>query len=235
MTPSQLIAHRGLWWPNLEQQNGLAACRDAFEAGYSVEVDVRRGPSGNLALSHDPLQPGNARPLASFRHLLELAEKFPSSQLFIDVKEPGTETEIVCALIAHGLLPRSWLFDFELAGVDLSKTNLEASAGGRSRFLARVSDRGEGKETPRWAAGVWLDQWDADWATAEIVTDFQVRKNYPVFIVSSELQGRRLDLAKVAEWEKADGLCTDFPHLLAGLDSPSVPLHPANPWWEVRP
>jgi hypothetical protein len=234
MTPKQTIAHRGLWWPDVGQQNGLAACADAFAEGYSVEIDVRRAQDGSLVLSHDPVLPGNARPLAAFRHLLDLAQRFPASSLFIDIKEPGTESEIVAMLIAHDLLGRSWLFDFELAGINPTE-KLCACAEGRSRLLCRVSDRdGCSGTLPLWAGGVWLDQWDSDWVTAEEIAEWETA-GVPSFLVSPELHGRAVCLGRFAEWRDAHGICTDMPHLLVALDDPNGPLHPSDPWWTVRP
>lgn len=74
----------------------------AFASGYDyVEFDVRRSPTGRLVVQHDPDPPDDA---LSFDALLALAAGSPS-RLHVDLKEPGTESEVVRTLHARGFGP----------------------------------------------------------------------------------------------------------------------------------
>jgi hypothetical protein len=207
-------------------QNGAEALSGALAAGWSVEVDVR-ACGGVLVLAHDPPEPG--RPYFALDGLCTMVERFPEAEVFVDVKEPATVPAVVTALAGHGLLGRSWLFDFELCGADPTEA-LRADPG--ARCLARVSDRGEGTggALPSWARGVLLDQWDSDWVDAKVLAGWHAA-GMRAFVISPELQGRTLDLAWAKRCGLADGLVTDFPHLLGALQRGQPELHPADPWW----
>lgn len=221
------ISHRGLWWPNLTKQNTPEALNLALSIGYGVEFDLRRGADGKLYLRHDADLA--ALPIDK---LLEIeAEPWLASlppdgpPLLVDLKEAGTEEQIVEMLAAHDLLARSFLFDFELCGADPALARATHSG---AQCLERVSDRQE-PPSDGLAVGVWLDQWDSDWVNAGDVAIWKMRG--PVFIVGPDLQGRAFDLAKLSEWRDADGICTDIPHLLWPILSGEAHVHPQDPWW----
>lgn len=235
MTPqtpgtATLISHRGFWWPDRLRHNTLDAIRAAFEAGFGVEVDVRRALDGSLVLSHDPPSVG----LLAWEDFLDLAWSFPSCQIFVNIKEPDTEADVAQGVRRYGCIPRGWLFDFELCGAD---PLVAKAAAPEVHLLARVSDRvGTGLDPeapsalPHWAAGVWLDQWDADWVTPETIAAWR-GVGAEVFVVSSELHGRTLDLARAEKWREADGICTDVPHLVQRVLEGDERLCSANIWW----
>ena len=82
------------------------------------------------------------------------------------------------------------------------------------------------------ADGVWLEQPEEDWIDADTIDNIK-GAGKTVWIVSPELHGRTLDLGRLTrEWRTADGLCTDYPHLLTRvLDEADAVVHPKEPWW----
>lgn len=219
----EIISHRGLWWPDPAKQNTPEALDAALAAGYGVEFDLRHDSErGCLVLAHDPVAEHSVPPSAESW----LAARLPTGPpLFVNIKEPGTEREIVDLLAKCDLLGRAWLFDFELCGAD---PNLAQVAHPSVRCLRRTSDRAE----PPFAdhgAGVWMDQWDGDWITAADIAAW--KWHGPVFLVAPDLHGRAFDLGKLEHWRGADGICTDIPHLLAEVLRANSPVHPTEPWW----
>lgn len=51
---TEVIAHRGVWWPGGPAENSAGAISAALGAGFSIETDVRCCRDGRLVLSHDP-------------------------------------------------------------------------------------------------------------------------------------------------------------------------------------
>jgi len=81
------------------------------------------------------------------------------------------------------------------------------------------------------ADGVWLEQPENDWVDEEIIASVHAAGK-TAWVMSPELHGRQLDLGVVARWAASDGVCTDFPHLLARvLDPADKVVHPKEPWW----
>lgn len=202
-----IIAHRGDWWPIPEAQNSLAAIEAAFQAGYSVETDVRRQPDGRLVLSHDPLIAGKEYP--PFYSLVDLMGRYSEAALFLNVKEPYTEWLITNPFLVREMQHRVYVFDFGLCNADPFAVARDPMLNAL-QLLKRVSDRVENEsETASWT-GTWMDQWDSDWVDPVIINYY--KKKGPVFLVSPELHGRSLSQFHLSQWTEASGLCTDFPH-----------------------
>ena len=223
MAPT-MIAHRGHWWPFRSKQNTLPALLEALDAGYGIETDVRRSQNGMLVLAHDPEQVNGAIPLIEFLGKVKRGpEVLP---LLFDIKEPEVVRELALTLERFFLLGQSYLFDFELVSAQVPEVF-------RLQCLQRRSDRYEPHiQYGPTKAGIWLDQFDSDWVTSTTL-ELEGPSNRNVFLVSSELHGRAIDLAKVRSWEKATGICTDIPHLFEQLFKDESPIHPTNPWWKV--
>lgn len=226
------IAHRGLWYPDLSKQNTSEALNAALDAGYGVEFDLRHDPDqGCLVLAHDPVAEYSLHPAAE--PWLASLPKHDFPPLLVNIKEAGTEASIVQLLAGLGLLNRAFLFDFGLCGAD---PRAAKAAAPDVRLLRRVSDHNEFVEQYQlpepggdlWS-GTWLDQWDSDWATADVITE--LRQYGPVFLVGPDLHGRLFDLARLADWQGADGICTDIPHLLWPILSGQPEVHPRDAWW----
>jgi hypothetical protein len=177
-----------------------------------------------LVLAHDPEQVTGAVPLIEF--LSQVKQGPEVLPLLFDIKEPGVVDDLAETLERYSLLSQSFLFDFEL--VNAQVPNLF-----RLQCLQRRSDRYEPHlDFGARKAGTWLDQFDSDWVT-ESTLEMECQLNRKVFLVSSELHGRAIDLQKVCSWEKATGICTDVPHLFEQLFRKDSLIHPVNPWWQV--
>jgi glycerophosphoryl diester phosphodiesterase len=84
-----VVAHRGA--SSVARENTLEAFAKAIELGADiVELDVRRGADGGLAVSHDPLP-------ASDAPTLEQVVELCAGRITLDVelKEPGLEDEVL--------------------------------------------------------------------------------------------------------------------------------------------
>jgi len=234
------IAHRGFWFPNNQIQNSLLAISDALNNGWAVEIDVVMHGDGDFSLLHGT--PTGYKGLSLHTVLSHIAPVFgnPVSvtpRLFINVKQPQVETELVALLKLHHVESMSCLFDYELVGDKGLGTRARRQSAAIT-ILGRASDRqGESFENLAWddIDGVWLDTFDTHWIVPEIIERIHDRGKQ-AFIVSPELHNRKLNLWLWHNWNFADGICTDFPHLHNALfnDKEWVgypKVYPHDPWW----
>ena len=227
MTPLP-IAHRGWWWPEAKHQNNSSAFWAAAKAGYGLELDVRLWNGNDLVIQHGPRD-----------HTLllsaELSTLFTAPLLAWNLKDMAAAEHLTAFIRRYELVDKSVIFDHELAA---REAGMPPHHGARvlERFqgrglLARASDRDEslGEALIGPGMGVWLDAFEKDWVTAETIRTVHAAQK-AAYVVSPELHGRPLDLALWKEWREAEGICTDFPHLLAALQD-GAPLEPVDPWW----
>lgn len=233
------IAHRGHWFPDIETQNRLTAITAAGAAGYGMELDIRVSESKHLRLQHDLLD--------DQVWLLDLVHEdwFPTliaalraaPVILWDVKEIAAIEPLVAWLAEYNLLGNAILFDQELAGKAIhwgAAMDACALANHPVSYLRRVSEHAheslyDALDDPD-AYGVWLDAWDRDWVTANIIATVQAAGKR-AYVCSPELHQRAIALALWRDWAGADGIVTDFPHLLESLSTP--PLQPAG-WHKER-
>ncbi|MGH7411755.1 MAG: hypothetical protein ACREJ6_11945 [Candidatus Methylomirabilis sp.] len=223
------IAHRGLWFPDPKTQNTTGAAESAVKAGCGVEIDVfaagnllcvghtvprKIGDSNVSAWAYD----GGTLPADYFFPILKDAPL-----IAWNIKNNGCAPLIIEAIERLGAQDRSFVFDQELIG--------ESYAGSACPILLRASDRepiGDSLKQ-RQAIGIWLDAFESDWVTSDVIkTVHDAGKK--AYVVSPELHGRRLDLSLWFDWADADGICTDYPHLLQALFN-GKDLYPREPWW----
>jgi hypothetical protein len=198
-----ILAHRG-HWVAASEKNSFAAFARAWSAGHGIETDLR-DRDGEVVVSHDP-------PLAdaiSFGAFLEAhAAQGAETVLALNVKADGLQPAIARALARHRVR-NFFLFDMSLpdtlhylrAGMPVSVRLSEYES--ENALLARAS-------------GVWLDAFESEWWTPELVRGLCARGK-SVAVVSPELHGRPHD----ALWERLKSLepavreklmlCTDFP------------------------
>lgn len=211
-----IIAHRGWWWPDPERQNTPGAIAAALAQGWAVEFDVR-DLNGALVLQHDE----GGTPGHDVRGLPMLPPG-DDVRLFWHPKDRQAFDGIVGLFLASPTLAaRSRLVDVELLDA------IPADKWPRSvPLLVRCSEReGESMDhalAAQWAQGIWLDTFTGTpWTHAA--------GTRPTYLVSPELHGHPLDLRVVKEFGNLAGVCTDLPHLYAGLTHEACT--PKDKWW----
>lgn len=242
---SQIVCHRGFWWPRRDRQNHPASVIDAFSQGWSVEIDIWGSHGECLKIGHDgpdyewtvpwrfwgaPIAPDlSSQAGGSDRSDEPLLWK--NSLLFLHMKM--IQKDFWKAL-------RIWqiLHETEWLGHVYSfwSPKIEGEYVDGVRFLTPVCNQKELKELLEKAdspqiSGVWLEQPEEDWVTQE---DVQLvhQANKTAWIISSELHDRKVDLGRLSTWKSADGIVTDFPCLVERvLDGKDPVVHPQEPWW----
>lgn len=200
----QIIAHRGYWRERAEM-NRPAAFRRAFEGGFGVETDIR-DCCGSLVISHDPASSG-AMLLADFLELY--CSRGPALLLALNVKADGLQEPLKEMLEGNGV-DHYFVFDMSLPDM----------LGYRDKGMRYYTRQSEYETAPLLygeAAGVWVDCFERDWVTEEIIQGHLEGQKRLCF-VSPELHRRdHLPLwERLREAEKAAGddrfmLCTDYP------------------------
>lgn len=224
-----MIAHRGAWWPRKDLQNHPSSAITALSAGWGVEVDVWGVRGNGLFVGHD-------EPERTFTPPMRQEGMGP---LFLHLKRSGQD-ELVCEILEQ----RRWL---GAAYVLYSPSNdvalsafLSAAPPAPLAYpkglviaenmvaLTGLLDRRSLFEK---ANGVWLEQPDDNWVDEEVITTIQTAGK-TAWVLSSELHGRLVNLRKAVLWKKAEGICTDYPHLLERvLDESDKVVHPKDSWW----
>lgn len=212
-----ILAHRGdLRGPDRATENTVDAYSEALEAGFCLEIDVRREPSGTFYISHDPVP---ARPGLALDLFEPHFRAHPGRTVAVNVKELGYEPALAELVLTGTFGNDAFLFDFEL---------LEPVMPGRAqrlirsiptcagvRLASRLSDRDEPLEQALAIPGevVWADEFDAFWLTEEHVRAVHQAKRL-FFVVSPELHGfpKTACLRRWADLKSwgVDGICTDF-------------------------
>jgi hypothetical protein len=227
------IAHRGWWWPEPKHQNNSSAFWGAVKAGYGIELDVRLWQGKDLVIQHGPRD-------STVQFLdAELTTFFAAPLLAWNLKELAAAEPLTAFIRKHDLGEKSVIFDLELAA---REAGMPPHHGARvferfqgSGLLARASDRQDehlGLALIGPGMGVWLDAFEKDWVTEQTIRTVHAAQK-AAYVVSPELHGRPLDLGLWKEWvgAGAQGICTDFPHLLAAWLNGKAPLEPVDPWW----
>lgn len=200
----KIISHRG-YWKDKNEKNTEQAFTRSFSLNYGTETDVR-DYLGDLVISHD-IADANAITLNSF---LEAANKYGSEEnkltLALNIKADGLASNVALAINKFKNLD---CFVFDMAVPDM-RSYFDHSVP----VFTRCS---EVESQPVWiekSAGIWLDAFDEEWFTSELILTL-LATGKRVCIVSSELHGR--DNTKL--WEMLLPLnsqsnlilCTDIP------------------------
>lgn len=228
-----LIAHRGFWWPKPELQNHPSAVLAALSGGYAAEVDVWAVRDLRLVVKHDEF---------SVAHELMLPIVESSVEpLFLHAKggDNGFPKQLVDAIRVLGWLDSAYVFCSPSNDALLATMKVASTEAAPVKTLVTV-DSWDGlnelldqPEPLGGADGAWLEQPNGDWVDVEAIKLLRYAGK-SAWVVSSELHGRQLNLGRaVGCWQEADGICTDYPHLLSRvLDRDDAVIHPKEPWWE---
>jgi hypothetical protein len=195
----QIISHRGYWLQKPER-NLPDAFHRSFDLGFGTETDVR-DIAGQLVISHDMPTGGEL----TLDELLDIVDG-RNLPLAINIKSDGLAQTLKKTFEQHG--HRNW-FAFDMTVPDM-RNYLQAD-------LPTYTRLSEVEPLPVWlaqAVGVWLDCFDDEWFSNEIVSDL-LSQGKQVCVVSPELHGRDpqplwrqlLDLRSQGHLM----LCTDIP------------------------
>lgn len=215
-----VLAHRGNTdGPDRNGENGLVSIHRALQAGWGLELDIRRDAGGRFYISHDPAR---WTPGTDADAVFALLRRHPKALVALNLKELGYEAELLTYLDGQGVAGRCVLFDMELIEPVPGETartfrRLHATIP----LAARVSDRREPIERALAVPGtsvVWLDEFDGPWATRADVRRLRAAGRR-VWAVSPDLHGFPLRETR-ARWDDfvewgVDGICTDYPRVLA--------------------
>jgi glycerophosphoryl diester phosphodiesterase len=199
------VAHRGCW-SDPSNENSLESLRAAFVDGLDVETDLRLH-QGRIVLSHDPVVAGESPPLLD--DLLRLADEFPESSLFLNVKEDG----LLPALLKNKAWQNKRVVFFDMSVPELVKYSRTLDR----RYLAtRWSDVEREPVLVERCDWLWVDCFDSQIDFASEQNRRLILEKSPVF-VSPQLHGRKADafLQQIETLERELGreflVCRDVP------------------------
>lgn len=196
----RILAHRGAWSAP-EEKNSADAIAQALQRGWGIETDIR-DDRGRLVISHD-IADGNALALEEvFRCYKELGA---DSFLALNIKADG---------IQQLLLEQTVRYDItNFAVFDMSVPEEVVYEAMNIPFLTRQSEIEPEPVLYAGAAGVWMDQWQEEWITGQIISR-HTGNGKITGIISPEIHGmehRRLwDIIKSVDSDRIL-LCTDMP------------------------
>ncbi len=196
----KILAHRGAW-NTPKEKNSIEAIEKAFACGWGVETDVR-DYKGELVISHDIATDWSPK----FMDMLNRykAGKHPPF-LAINVKADGIQELLMKELNAVNIK------NFGVFDMSIPEQVVYRRMG--IPFFARQSEIEVSPVMYEDAYGIWMDEWEQGWITADIINGHLARGKI-VGVISPEIHGhdnQRLwdELRKV----KSDRLmlCTDIP------------------------
>jgi hypothetical protein len=210
----RLLAHRGLW-SDRDQQNTQEAISAAWNAGFSVEIDIRDLNKAPV-VAHDPPNAGGAPLLATILEALrENVNPHHNQVLALDVKADG----LLGILPVCGSNNRDHFF-FDMSIPEFQKYKI-AHPQNLALRLSEYERETDSHATP--LAWLWLDSFNSDWWLDDPEETKRINllsRETAIVIVSPELHSRKPDrvwdyfLNGVAEGKNLY-LCTDFPGSLA--------------------
>ncbi len=214
----QILSHRYLTeGKNKEKENTLSQIKYALEKGFNFfETDIRRLPSGEFYISHDP-QSAITEENNAVEHLK--VWKASGTRIALNIKELGYEKELVDFLKQYEVVENCFLFDFDIEFLGAEPNSyIEKiySLEPTLKCAVRVSDHSETVERALGIAAsniIWLDEFDSLW-----VNEGHIKKlkdaGKVVYCIAPDLHNftHEQTLARFKDfiaWQ-ADGICTDF-------------------------
>ncbi len=204
-----IISHRGYWVNQCEMNTDVAFNR-AMVNGYGIETDVR-DYNGDIVVSHD-IPSGNPQTLDDFLHIYNIIFKNQPKKpyLAINIKSTGLGKGLSNILDRHNIT-NYFVFDMSIPDtIDCLSLDLAV--------YMRVSEYEDIPRLPYNISGIWLDQFNGDWYTDELIVDL-LNKWDKVCIVSPELHKRDYvycwGMIKniIQMYGDRIMICTDFPDI----------------------
>jgi len=159
----KFLAHRGHWLTQNEK-NTFAAFERAWSGSFGIETDLR-DLAGNVVVSHDPPTEG----AIEFERLLQARIAWgPETPLALNIKADGLHT-----LIAD-LIERYRVKDYFVFDMSVPDTLHYLRAG--MPVLLRLSEYEPGTSLLDRAAGVWLDAFEDEWWSLDMLRSFHAQR-----------------------------------------------------------
>ena len=205
----KIISHRGFWEKSSEKNTKIAFER-SFLNSYGTETDIR-DLFGHLVISHD-VPTGAEIKFEDFLCLVESNSDKRALTIAVNIKADGLASLLKDALDRHP--------DIDCFVFDMSIPDMQNYFELNIPVFTRMS---EVEQAPVWldkSSGVWLDSFESDWYSAELIEELLQRQKY-VCIVSPELHSRNYanlwkNVHHLKGYERLI-LCTDHPDLAKGF------------------
>jgi hypothetical protein len=201
----KIISHRG-YWKSKEEQNSIVSFKRALKFGFGIETDLRDS-CGKIVISHD-LPMGSLLTLDNFLEFYLLETQYLECKPFLalNIKSDGLQKELKTS-IEKFKIKNYFVFD-----MSIPDTLGYASIG--MPFFTRRSEYEQSTDVFESEDGVWVDQFDTNWADAGTINSIKSVTD-KICIVSPELHGRDYLKYWKAIKEVRDNenimICTDFP------------------------
>ncbi len=196
----QILAHRG-FWKQVKEKNKIASLMDAIERQWGIETDIR-DYKGKLVISHD-VATGASELVECF---FEKYTSYGSDKLLaLNVKADGIQSLLIEQLKKYGINNYA-VFDMSIPEqVVYEKLGI--------KYFTRQSDYEIVPVMYEKAFGVWMDVWQEDWITSDIICE-HLKNGKVVAIISPEIHGRdKNNLWNMLKRLSGENiwLCTDKP------------------------
>ena len=199
----EIISHRGYWLKDYEK-NTLPAFERSFSLNFGTETDIRDFYE-NLVISHDIANKSCMTLTDFFNSYNSNKNKLP---LALNIKADGLQNMLLRHLKAHSI-HNYFVFDMSIPDTIMYLNK------GMNVFI-RQSEYERGDSFYERASGIWLDAFENDWYTEELVKK-HLNNGKKVAIVSSELHKREYleHWTHLKSWSIINNdnliLCTDLP------------------------
>lgn len=200
----EIISHRGFWLSSCEKNSKLAFQR-SFENHFGTETDIRDF-KGELVISHD--MPTSKEVSVDDFFFIYLEQNLTST-LALNIKSDGLTKALKSKIEAFGIQN---YFCFDMSIPDTIHYLNEGL-----HFFTRHSEYEQDLPFYQDASGIWLDSFQSNWYSNELIENHILGNNKRVCVVSSELHGRDHiplwnQLLEISDLSSENLiLCTDMP------------------------
>ncbi len=197
----KIIAHRGLW-NRREEGNTIESFREAFMRGYGIETDIR-DYGGRLVVSHNVA----AETAFDLEDVLKIySDMGCGSALALNIKADGLQKLLWEELVKYRI-ENYFVFDMSVPEQVVFHKK-------KFRVFTRMSEYETVPVLLERSQGIWMDEWEKSWISAQVIQKFRDEKKI-VAVISPEIHGREREFLwnelKRFEHDQEVLLCTDIP------------------------
>ena len=199
-----IIAHRGMWEKNTDNQNSEDSFSKALKNNFGIETDVR-DYRGELVISHDIATEKSMK----FSDFIRIYKKFsPERPIAVNIKSDGLQ-DLLANFLHKEMITNYFVFDMSIPD---SLVYIKKSI---STFL-RISEYENYNALCQSVDGIWLDSFNSDWFNEKDISDI-LNRGKKICIISPEVHKRDhinvWKLLKESNFHNNDQvyICTDLP------------------------